>query len=489
MFPLNLCRILPKLSISAFALTILSLGVAPAFAQDAEKPKQDPEVKLAPVQPPADLALINFRERPKVEANPQRLRRTVTIDGTIERDEWDEFYTPKDMADGKPVDKGIFYCNWDDDYLYLAAKSPTGTLVFDVDTGGDGWLRSADNLEIVIGSVIEDKPVSVAIRLLDAANSKDTPVWKEDDTVGKGLKVVGKTIAGMQMVEIAIPRGVGSLVPRNGANVGLRYEWLPPGDAAAYKPTAPFEPHLLVDANLVISRVKPIPGVNPRLSLSDNKCIAGQTLFATLELLNQTDKSLPLKSVLWQGIGSSANAVNSLREVTVPPIPSLKTWKRTYKTVLPPTLAPGSYALTVTAETESGEQALAEAAFTIVEPLQVQIGNSPEPVAIVGQTKLAVDVDIFSAVADGTRGDVELVTVPAGWELKGGKKRGWQIDRQDARRISRFNFLLPSTTPAGDYPVEAMVTWHGRAWHVKKTVKVIRTDAQKPSTPDADKKP
>lgn len=475
MFSLNLCQCSRTMVRWGFA-ALLSIAVLPAVAQDETK-KDDPkkEVGLADVQPPAELVPVNFKERPKFPSETQRLRRTVTVDGKMSEGEWDAFYSAKDDK----ADKGTLYCNWDDEYLYLAVKSPVGVVVLDVDAGGDGWLRSADNLEIVVGSVEDGKPVSVATRLLDAANSKDTPVWKEDETVGKGLKVVGNVANGVQTVEIAIPKNMGSLVPRNGANIGLRYELLPAGDAASFKPSAPFEPHLLVDATLVISRVQPIAGVNPRLTLSDTKCVAGQNLFATLELLNQTDQAIALKSVQWQGMGSSANAVNSLREVNVPPVAGLKTWKRGYKTVLPTSLAPGSYALTVTAETEDGKQAMAEAAFTVVEPLQVQMNAVPTPVAIIGQTKLAVDVEVWSAAPGGTRGDVELRDIPAGWELKGKPKRGWDVDRSDARKVVRYNFLLPSTTPAGEYPLEAVVSWHGRTWRVKQTVRVIRTDAPK----------
>jgi hypothetical protein len=473
MFSLNLCqcfRIASQWTVAA----LMGVMALPAVAQDETK-QDDPKEKvgLAEIQPPAELVTVNFKERPKFPAEPQRLRRTVTIDGKINEGEWDAFYSAKDDKG----DRGTLFCNWDDEYLYLGVRSPVGVVVLNVDTGGDGWLRSADNLEIVVGSVEEGKPVSVATRLLDAANSKDTPLWKEDETVGKGLKIVGSVAGNVQTIEVAIPRNMGSLVPRNGASIGLRYELLPAGDAASFKPTAPFEPHLLVDAVLVTSRVQPIPGVNPRLTLSDNKCVSGQNLFATLELLNQTDTPIALKTVHWQGLGNSANAVNSLREVNVPSIAGLKTWRRGYKTALPDNLAPGTYALTVTAETEDGKQVFAEGAFTVVEPLQVQMNAVPTPVAIIGQTKLGIDVDIFSAFPDGTRGDVELRDVPAGWELKGKLRRGWSVDRADARKVVRFNFLLPSTTPAGDYPIEAIVYWHERTWRVKQTVKVIRTDA------------
>src|SRR5262249_12560442 len=161
------------------------------------------------------------------------------------------------------------------------------------------------------------------------------------------------------------------------------------------------------------------------------------------------------KSVLWTGQGSAVDAVNTIREVTVPPLRAQKALKLHYKTVLPSTLALGSYTLTVTAEMENGKQAQASASFSVVEPLQVQMSSEPQPVAIVGTPKLAMNVDVFSAVPNGMRGDVELNQAPAGWELEGNKKRGVSVDREDARRVVRFNFKLPSATPAGDYPLEA----------------------------------
>jgi hypothetical protein len=499
--PLHVCNIhpglRPRLSLRLLVPTLRAAilgGVAlslmsgvPASAQDAAADKNAqpaaPQTSAPPAQqpPPAASAppAIDFRNRPKYPTDPQRLRRTVQIDGVLTDGEWDPFYT---LTDG-PV-KGTVYCNWDDNFLYLAARTDQpASVLFDVDTGGDGWLRGADNLEIVVGSVPEGGAPLLVARLLDAANSKDTPAWNDKSVDPKAILVAGKVTNGTQVIELAIPKNTASLVLRPGAAIGLRAEFLPPGPPTAYTPTQPFEPHLLLDATLVDSRAQAVAGINPRLSLSDVKCIAGQKLFATLELFNQRDLSVPLRAVTWTGQGNSINAVDTLRTVSVPPIPPMKTLKLKYDTMLPPDLVVGSYTLLVTAETMDGKQVQSAATFTVVEPLQVQMASAPEPVEIVGNTKLQVNVDIYSAVPDHTRGDVELTTLPAGWQVKGGRKRGFYIDREDSRTVTQFELSLPSNTPAGEYPLEAVVTWNGRKWQARNVAHVTR--AETPAKPQA----
>lgn len=473
--PLHLRKSLPILPINlhpavtrALTAILLVVGLSGGLNQGA-KATQDGQTTPA----------INFRERPKYVTDPQRMRRTAQIDGVLSDNEYDPFYT---VTDG-PI-KGTVYCNWDDNYLYIAARTDgPATLIFDVDASNDGWLRSADNLEIVIGSVGEGGGITRAVRLLDAANSKESPAWNDKVIDPASLLVAGKVVNGSQFVEIAIPKSTGSLVLRSGVNIGLRVEFLPPIAATAYVPTQPFEPHLLLEGRLVDSRIQSVPGINPRLTISDDKCIASQNLFATLELLNQTDQPIPIKSVTWTGQGSSANAVNTVREVTVPPLPGLKTLRLKYKTVLPPDLTPGSYSLTVLVEMEGGKQIQSSRTFTVVEPIQAQMSAEPEPVAIVGQTKLMAVIDVFSAVPRGTTYDIELTTVPQGWEVDGGRKRKTSVDREDGHKKTRFTLKLPSTTPAGDYPLEATVTWRGRVWKLKHIAQVVRTDAPKLSAP------
>jgi hypothetical protein len=446
------------------------------FAQEAAAGKDAPAAVAAPQAAPVEAPPIKFRERPRYPADPQRLKRTPLIDGVLGDGEWDPFYT---VTDG--LIKGTVYCNWDDNFLYLATRTEgAANVLFDLDLNGDGWLRGADNVELIIGSVANGGTPVVSARLLDASNTKDTPVWNETAIDPKSIIVAEKLVNGTQILEIAIPKNTASLQPRVGQNFGLRAEFLPAGPITAFTSTAPFEPHLLLDATLAVARVTGVAGINPRLTLSDLKCIAGEKLFATLELTNQTDQTMPIKSVLWTGTGLSANVVNTLREVNVKPLPGLKKEKLTYQTVLPANLSVGSYLLSVTVELDGGKVIQSAAAFTVVEAIQVQMSSDPQPLVVSGQTKLFVDVDVTSAVPDHFRGDVELNVLPAGWQIDGANKRSLYIDREDAHRVARFNLKVPSTTAVGDYPVETIVTWRGQTWHARQIVKVIRTDAPAP---------
>jgi hypothetical protein len=461
--------ILRGLSSLAAAL-ICAVGLSRASAQDT--------TSGTPAQsaPP-----VNFRERPKYPTDSQRLRRSPQIDGVISDNEWDPFYT---ITDG-PI-KGTFYCNWDDNNLYLAVRTEQpATVLFDIDAGGDGWLRGADNLEVVVGSVPDGSTPPIVARLLDAASNKDTPSWNTTSTDPKSFMVAEKSTGGVQVIELAIPKGTGSLVLRPGATIGLRAEFLPPAAPATYLPTQPFEPHLLLDAKLVDSRISSVAGIIPRLSLSDYTCVAGETLFATMQLQNQTDIPVPIRSVIWEGTGNSADAVNTMKDVAVEPIPGLGIRKLTYKTVIPPTLTPGSYTLTVTANMPEGKQVQSTVSFKVVEPLQVQISSDPQPLAIVGPTKLAVLVDIFSQVPNGMRCDVSVDTAPPTWVLDGASKRRTSVDRKGGHTVVKLNFKVPSNTAAGDYPVAVTVRYKGREWPLKQTVTAIRTDAPVQTPPPA----
>ncbi len=467
---------------AASLLGVVSIGLLagrPALAQKATDPGDPPEATIEAAQTPPAAAspVINFRERPIVKSEAQRLRRTPTIDGVFSQGEWDSFYT---VSDG-PI-TGTVYCNWDDNFLYLATRTDRpATLVFDVDGGGDGWLRGADNLEIVIGSVGGVTPPSISARVLDAANSKDAPAWLEKNIDVKSISFAGKVVNGEQFVEVAIPKSLGSLVLRAGVTLGLRAEFLPAG--ATYTPTQPYEPHLLLDATLVDSRAQPAVGINPKLVLSASRCVAGQKLFATFELYNQTDVNVPLKSLTWAGQGSSASAVNMLREVTIAPIPPFRRVKYGYKTVLPADLSVGSYTLTATAETADGKQIQSTAAFSVVEPLQVQLTIDPDPILILGPTRFDLVISVFSAAPFTVKGDIEFTTVPPGFELEDKRPRiPITADKENSKATRRIGVKIPSTIPAGDYTFEANVRWNKRIWKVRQVAHLTRPE---PKTPDA----
>src|SRR5205085_2542691 len=106
-----------------------------------------------------------------------------------------------------------------------------------------------------------------------------------------------------------------------------------------------------------------------------------------------------------------------------------------------------------------------------------------QPVSVSGQTRLQINVEVFSAVPDHLNADVELTKVPAEWQLEGNKKRGIHVDRENARHVSRFRYMLPSNTPNGVYPIEANILWHGKVWKAGAIVRVLRADAPAPTNP------
>ena len=485
--PLHLCLQAKQHAIRKNSLTLLAAaGLAAGFAFTA------PAFAFAQDAAPVVGTLPNFHARPRVQADPQRSRRTIQLNGIIGEGKYDPFYA---LTDG-PV-KGTVYCNWDDNYLYLAARTDSpASIVFDIDASGDGWLRGADNLEVVVSSVDSSGGTpGVVARLLDASNSKDTPVWRDVATDGQ-VKTAGSLDAMGQIVEVAIPRSMGGLNLRVGTTMGLRGEFLTPGQAGAYMPTPPFEPHLLLDATLVETRGANVPvqtsaaapgiapsqvvGLLPRLTLSDNKCVPGQKLFATLELINQTDSRVTIKALTWAGQGGAANAVNTMRDISVPVIAPLKRLKLNYKTTLANTLQPGAYTLTATAELDNGKQIQSSASFQVVEPLYPQISILPDPVTVVGPTSFAVSVDVVNANPGQMNCEIELQNLPAMWEVEGNRKKlPLTIDKEDGRGARQFVIRLPAGTMPGDYPLDAIVTWHQRTWKLHTVAHVLHADPPK----------
>ncbi|MGC8666635.1 MAG: NEW3 domain-containing protein [Chthonomonadales bacterium] len=426
-------------------------GNAPA-AQPQEAPKQ---------------FSVNYRERPRYPFDRQRLKRRPVLDGIIAEGEWDPLYT---ISDG-PV-TGTVYLNWDDDYLYIAAKTDQPAwAIFDIDANDDGWLRGADNLEITVAPVTAGVMPPITARILDAASGKDQPVWNDRVVDTKAIQIAAKATGSNYVIELAVPKGIAGLMPRANATIGFRADFLPAGQVPT--PTPPYEPHLLVDVDLVDARVTGAPGVSPRLTLEDQRVIPGGTLNATLELIPGSDEPIPIRWVAWSGDGAAADILLSERNPNVPPVNPRKSLKLRYSCRLPDTAVPGFYQLSASAELANGRSVHATASFQVVEPFVLTMSASPEPAFPSDQNKERVTVEIQCAVPGYTRGDVEL-QVPAGWVIEGRHKKGFESQHQDSVIRPQFFVVIPSATQPGDYVLHARVTWHKREWRTSHILHVER---------------
>lgn len=446
-------------------LVLAVVAIFPLNARTDDQP--DTTTPPATVFAKQSTMVINYRERPRYPFDPQRLKRRPTLDGVIHNNEWDPLYT----ISGTAVN-GTLYMNWDDDYLYLGARTDQRAwVIFNVDANADGWLRGADNLEITVAPVGESgKPVLTA-RILDAAGSRDTPVWNDRVVDPVSIQIAQSAGSDGQVLELAIPKGIAGLRPRANATLSLRGDFLPA--ATSPVPTAPYEPHLLVDVTLVEARIQTVPGIAARLTLEDNKLVPGQTLRATLELTNQVDEDVHLRAVTWKGEGAASELLRQERNPNLPTLKGLKDLKLKYSSVLPDTAIPGFYQVTATAELPDGRSLSSTASFAVVEPFNLQVTTESDMLTVLGPTELKVNVEIYSAVPGYARGDVEI-QVPSGWQVKGRFKKGFYINRQDASTTAPFYLVLPSNTQAGEYAVHAIITWKGKTWKAQRTLHIHR---------------
>ncbi len=462
---------LSRPSVLLAGLCLLPLAVC---AQDAAQVGAAKVDEVRQLSPP-----INYRERPRFPFDPQRLRLKPILDGSIGESEWTPLYTI-----GEGLVKGTVYLNWDEDNLYLAARmDQPGWLALNIDCNGDGWLRGADNLELLIPPISDAAQPALTARILDAAGNKDAPVWNDKVVDPRSIQVIEKVSGSGQVIEIAIPKGIAGLTPRVNANLGVRADfWV---GVAAPVSTPPYEPHLLIDVSMVDAKAVGAPGVSPRLVLEDTKVVPGQTLEATLEVSNQVDEDRTIRTVTWSGEGAAGDILKSLREVTVPPLKGLKTLKLKYASPLPLTAVPGFYQITATAQLDNGSSVSVTASFQVVEPFVLSVVTEPEAITVLGPIPCKAWVEILNATPDSTRGDVEI-EIPAGWEIKGRPKKGFETRRQDSLIRAPFYLTVPSNTPAGDYLLNATITWKGRTWKAHRSVKVVRgadVTAPKPVAP------
>jgi len=425
-------------------------------------PKGDPTVQAA--QP---AVVINYRERPRVPFDPQRLKLRPTLDGRIGTEEWTPLYT---ISEGAVT--GTVYLNWDEDGLYVASKTAQPAwVVVDLDTSGDGWLRGADNVEIVVAPVNVTGAAPLTVRILDAATNRDMPSWNDTVVEPRQIQLAVQQDGGIQVVECGVPKGVGGVAPKAGALIGARVDFLPAGTVPVA--TAPYEPHLLLDLTLVEARAVAAGGVVGRLKLSDVALVPGQTFNATFELINQIDVARQIRSVTWSGVGAAGDYLKSLREVALPKIAPLKTTKLRYSSPLPETALPGQYQFTVSAVLDDGTTVSSTGGFSIEEAFSIQLECDVPEVTVIGPTTVKLVATISSAVPGFKRADVTLTT-PVSWEVKGKPRRSVNIHRENGTARAVYHVTIPSATQAGEYKVSAEVEWRGKRWIAHRTLKVSR---------------
>jgi len=185
----------------------------------------------------------------------ERHKATPTIDGVIKEGEWQKFASTPNAITPPPADSPFTkllaregqnfdyrmqtFLNWDDSYVYIAAKAPFKFVISpQLDGDGDGYFHGKANI-ITYYSIPRDETTAKPNTLLpppgvmiwncdDVVKATGGPNWTNDyfDQKDKLKWAWGKDDDGWYNLEIAIPRcdKVG-FVPKAGKEMGIRF-WI-----------------------------------------------------------------------------------------------------------------------------------------------------------------------------------------------------------------------------------------------------------------------
>ena len=201
-----------------------------------------------------------------------RKKKSPKIDGRIEKGEWDEFTstpngaTPCDpnLPWGKayPPPKGAdyrmqTYLNWDDDYLYFAAKAPFKFLAApEIDAQADGYFSGKDNLNVnaaiprdetrVKPNEVQTSPGVMVWNNVEPVEENDMPVWTNElyDQREKCKWAWGKDENGWYVLEMALAKCPKlGFEPKAGQEMGVRpwFQGFLPPDEKSPDPRYSFE--------------------------------------------------------------------------------------------------------------------------------------------------------------------------------------------------------------------------------------------------------
>jgi DNA-binding beta-propeller fold protein YncE len=207
--------------------------------------------------------------------NYERPKKTPVIDGMINPGEWDVFVTKTNTSSlnpNSPVAKAwqppagaryemTVYLNWDDNYLYYAAKAPYKfSMGTEMDCNGDGYFHGNDNPRMYFSipwdeadpktkaNTLMPPPGVMVWNNVEPVAQFGGPNWTNDRFPKENQQKIkwmwGKTADGQYLIEAAIPRtdAVG-LIPAEGKEMGVRLYmvgYLPPTEKNP-TPTYAFE--------------------------------------------------------------------------------------------------------------------------------------------------------------------------------------------------------------------------------------------------------
>lgn len=407
-----------------------------------------------------------------------RIKRTVNLDPAAGLSgNWDPLYTVQDTSGGART----AYCNWDDEYLYLAIETVQPTTVrFDIDGRDDGWLRGADNIALQITPPTDGstptEPLRPVIQRFDTAQNRDQPVWAASPIPADAVKVMtGRTPQGTYAVCIALPRTetIG-LDRKGGKDFGLRADagsMLPPLESDVTNITVKPMLRLTLADHVEASG----NGLVVSLQVASREVTPNDTLKASLEVKNTTPATQRVGKMYLRGLAGSSGLVDSAT-FTGADIPPGKSIRREFRTNISPTAPFGALSLVGSVETTEGSTLGAYASFAKVEPYQVflQVDQSPIPSGSIQGKPAKRDARVTVLSRANARETAKItLKLPDGWTLdKGELTREARLGYSGDVNGTLFRILVPAKADPGAYPINLTVEAAGRTYTATGTINV-----------------
>lgn len=418
--------------------TAPALGQGPALPSALQETQAEPAV--APAVPPADV--------PAVTADREIFKRTPVIDGVIKDGEWDIYYTT-----GSGGTEMTTYADWDDDNLYLAAKSavPADLMVM-LDANNDGWYHGEDNYELKIMRG-EGDARTLTVSLYESKNAKTpTPSVVSQEAAGAVEMKSAKTADGY-MCEMRIPAALcRGFRLGAGRKVGLRMAFNTSADDSGWTPAGDVE-----ECTLVTRKIAALKPLELGFDLRDTKIARGEELIGRFHLTNTGNEIVDVRTFVIAGEGRSGEYLSS-QKIRMEGITRNRHIAHDVKSIIPSDMPLGSWAIGAEVRSKDARLGGVLMSFDVVEPVELALKVPDKPV----RTDVK-DVTFGVVINNNKRGSIRgkvTITLPTGWEL-------WRnADTRDfsasGKSISTVAFRAkPPLGALGEVPVKVDITVDG----------------------------
>lgn len=355
---------------------------------------------------------------------PVRLELTPTLDGRIDKEEWDPF--------GPQT-----YFQWEPGRLYVAGQMSAGKdLVLTIDGKADGWLVGRDNLEFRI-SVQDGKPV-VTVRELDATAVKQ-PIWRERHDL-EAASMAAISVDGDQIsVEGRFDDANLGVLPTKPKDLSMRLDIVDSqADHEAYLPRACTRVRLDDHREIALPT-----GMDSAIQSRTRSVIPGESIFLRVNF--HGNNKLGLKTIDLRTLGDAEDSANRM-SIVFPKFDNKGRAFVDYQSRIDPSAGTGYRIMRGTLAFADGPNAMVEASYRIAPFLDLTLmRTSFDRLPENNRIRIPYMVQLYTRQpAEGT----VRIAPPAGWEVVKGD-------------VMKFDVLGNQSAAGGQVELKAPADAHG----------------------------